>query len=95
MKWSDYLNFRSPRSIIMAENSYGKTNPVTKETEEKLRELIEHPPEGSAIEEAKKFGVDLYSILENLKLTPTERFRRAAEETGFVRRLRQKSLKNS
>jgi hypothetical protein len=58
-------------------------------TEERLRQLVDHPPEGSAIAEAKKFGVDLYSILENLKLTPAERFHRAAEETDFVRRLRQ------
>src|SRR5215831_4452667 len=29
---------------------------------------------GSAIAKAKKFGVDLYGILENLKLTPAERF---------------------
>lgn len=63
---------------------------MTPETEEELRRLIDDPPEGSAIAEAKEFGVDLYSILENLKLTPTERFRRAAEETDFVRRLREK-----
>lgn len=58
-------------------------------TEERLRQLVDRPPEGSAIAEAKKFGVDLYGILENLKLTPAERFRRAAEETDFGRRLRQ------
>jgi len=61
---------------------------MTRDTEERLRQLIDHPPEGSAIAEARDFGVDLYSILENLKLTPAERFRRAAEETDFVRRLR-------
>ena len=61
---------------------------MTPNTEEKLRQLIDHPPEGSAIAEAKEFGVDLYSILENLKLTPVERFRRAAEETDFVQRIR-------
>jgi len=33
--------------------------------------------------------VDLYSILENLKLAPAERLRRAAEETAFVQRLRE------
>lgn len=62
---------------------------MTPETEKKLRELIENPPEGSAIAKAKEFGVDLYNVLENLKLTPAERLRRAAEETDFVRRLRQ------
>jgi hypothetical protein len=65
-----------------------KFKPMSRQREEALRWLIDHPPEGSAIAEAKKFGVDLYSILENLKLTPAERFRRAAEETDFVRRVR-------
>jgi len=58
-----------------------------KEAEE-LRALIRNAPEGSAIAEARKFGVDLYSLVENLKLTPAERFRRAAEETEFVGRVR-------
>lgn len=61
---------------------------MTRETETRLLELINDPPEGSAIAEAKAYGVDLYSLLENLKLTPTERFRRAAEETAFVQRIR-------
>lgn len=68
---------------------------MTRETEEEIRQLIEHPPEGSAIAEAKAFGVDLYSILENLKLTPAERLRRAAEETDFVRRLRENIEKDN
>lgn len=61
---------------------------MTRETEERLRQLIDHPPEGSPTAEARQFGVDLYSLLENLKLTPAERLRRAAEETAFVQRLR-------
>ena len=65
----------------------------SKSSEERLLHLVEHPPEGSAIAEAKRFGVDLYGILENLKLTPAERFRRAAEETDFVQRLRQNTQK--
>lgn len=68
---------------------------MTRSTEEKLRELIANPPEGSDIAEAKKFGVDLYGILENLKLTPAERFRRAAEETDFVRRIRESQKADS
>jgi hypothetical protein len=60
---------------------------------EALREFIDNAPEGSPLAEARKFGVDLYSILENLKLTPGERFRRAAEETDFVRRLRRNTRK--
>jgi len=68
---------------------------MTREEENRLRHLIENPPEGSDIAEAKKFGVDLYGILENLKLTPAERLRRAAEETDFVRRLRKNQDKAS
>lgn len=82
------MNFGPLRSIIEAGHATAEI--MTHETEAELRQLIEHPPEGSAIAEAKEFGVDLYSILENLKLTPAERFRRAAEETDFVRRLREK-----
>src|SRR2546421_32834 len=52
-------------------------------------DVIENPPEGSAIAEAKEFGVDLYMLLENLKLTPAERLRRAGEETDFIRRIRE------
>lgn len=83
------MNFGPLRSIIEA-GVHDRLKIMTRETEAELRQLIEHPPEGSAIAEAKEFGVDLYSILENLKLTPAERFRRAAEETDFVRRLREK-----
>jgi hypothetical protein len=61
---------------------------MTRAAENRLRKLIDRPPRGSAIAKAKEFGVDLYSILENLKLTPAERFRRAAAETSFVRRIR-------
>lgn len=68
---------------------------MTHSMEEKIRQLIDHPPEGSAIAEAKQFGVDLYGILENLKLSPAERLRRAAEETDFVRRVRGKLKKAS
>lgn len=68
---------------------------MTRSTERKLLELINNPPADSAIAEAKAFGVDLLSIFENLKLTPTQRFRRAAEETAFVGRLRQTSGRTS
>ena len=66
---------------------------MNRTTEERIRELSEHHPEGSAIAQAKEFGVDLYSILENLKLSPAERWRRASEKTDFVRRIRGESEK--
>ena len=66
---------------------------MTHKTEMRLRKLIENPPPGSAIAEAKAFGVDLYSVLENLKLTPAERFRRGDEERLFVQKLRKAGQK--
>lgn len=63
---------------------------ITRAAEKRIRKLIENPPPGSAIAKAKEFGVDLYSVLENLKLTPAERFRRAAEETDLVRYVRKR-----
>jgi hypothetical protein len=65
---------------------------MTRKTETRLLELINNPPEGSAIAEAKAFGVDLYSLLENLKRTPAERFRRAEEHRLFAERLRKAGL---
>lgn len=61
---------------------------MNRRTERKLRKLIENPPEGSAIAAAREFGVDLYSVLENLKLTPAERCRRAEEHREFAEQLR-------
>lgn len=61
---------------------------MTRSTERRLLELINNPPAGSAIAEAKAFGVDLTSILENLKLTPAERWRRAEQNLEFAKRLR-------
>jgi len=54
--------------------------PITRRAEARIRKLIENPPPGSAIDEAKKAGVDLHRLVENLKLTPAERFHRAIEE---------------
>lgn len=62
---------------------------MNRSTEKRLRKLIENPPEGSAIAAAKEFGVDLYSLLENLKLTPAERCRRSEEHREFAEQLRQ------
>jgi len=62
--------------------------PISRSAEKRIRKLIENPPRGSAIAKAKKFGVDLYSVLENLKLTPAERFRRGDANRVFVHQLR-------
>jgi hypothetical protein len=56
---------------------------------------LRHPRPGSRIEAAQRFGVDLTLLIEQLRLTPEERVRRAhaiaiaAEEVrGAARRIR-------
>ena len=46
---------------------------LSKERLEKIRQLITNPRPGSKVVAAKEAGVDLMELLENLKLTPTER----------------------
>lgn len=75
----------------MRENDNEISSPLDPISEERYREifaLIQNPPPGSAVEAAKQFGVDLYTTLENLRLTPAERIRRGEEESKFVERLR-------
>lgn len=66
---------------------------ITRAAEKRIRKLIQNPPPGSAIAKAKEFGVDLYSVLENLKLTPAERFRRADANRMFAQQLREAGRK--
>jgi hypothetical protein len=67
--------------------------PISEETYRRLFALIENPPPGSAIAAAKEFGVDLFGTLENLRLTPGERIRRADEEGKFADALRKAGRK--
>ena len=67
--------------------------PISEATYRRLFALIKSPPRGSAIAAAKEFGVDLYSTLENLRLTPSERLRRAEEESKFAQELREAGRK--
>ena len=46
---------------------------LSKERLEKIRQLIMNPRPESKVAAAKEAGVDLMELLENLKLTPTER----------------------
>jgi len=48
---------------------------MTSSQRDRLIELVAHPPPGSKIEAAKKYGVDLTLNLRRLALTPTERVR--------------------
>ncbi len=46
---------------------------MTPEQEKLAYELIADPPLGSKLAEAKRHGIDLTLLVENLKLTPTQR----------------------
>jgi len=51
--------------------------------------LIARPPQGSDLAKAKKFGVDLTLLFENLLLTPTERARKLSSGAKALQSLRQ------
>ena len=58
-----------------------------------LQERIRTAPTGSKIDDAKKFGIDLSLVVEQLRLTPIERARRMyslAESAERVRGLARK-----
>lgn len=57
-------------------------------------ELITSPPAGSKLAAAKKFGIDLTLLLENLGLTPTERLQKLCAAQGFYEELRQAGERN-
>ena len=61
---------------------------MTADERERLIELINNPPPGSALEAAKDFGIDLPLLVENLEKTPTERLRELAEAQPFLEELR-------
>jgi hypothetical protein len=62
--------------------------PISEKEYRELFALIQNPRPGSAIAAAIEFGVDLYATLENLRLTPEERIRRASEGSEFAEQLR-------
>jgi hypothetical protein len=50
---------------------------MTPEQQKLAWELINNPPPGSKLAEAKEYGIDLTLLVENLKLTPSQRARKA------------------
>jgi hypothetical protein len=69
--------------------------PLTPEEFARAEHRLRYPAPGSRIEAAKKYGIDLTLLIEQLRLTPAERVRRmhtvsqAVEETlGAARRSR-------
>jgi len=61
---------------------------MTPEQRKLALRLIAHPPRGSKLAAAKKFGVDLTLLLENLSLTPTERARKLSNGAKSLEALR-------
>jgi hypothetical protein len=49
--------------------------PLTPEQLARAEELLRNPPPGSRIEAARKFGIDLTLVLDQLRRTPEERVR--------------------
>jgi len=50
--------------------------------------LIAHPPRGSKLAQAKKHGVDLTLLIEDLSLSPTERAKKLSSGAKALQALR-------
>jgi hypothetical protein len=61
---------------------------MTPEQHKLALELINNPPPGSKLAEAKEHGIDLTLLLSNLTRTPTERAQRLVEGAETLRALR-------
>ena len=61
---------------------------MTPEQSKLAYELITNPPPGSKLAKAKEYGTDLTLLLENLKLTPTERAIKLVEGAHSLQALR-------
>ncbi len=66
---------------------------MTPEQQKLAYELITNPVPGSKLAEAKEYGIDLTLLVENLKLTPTERARKANAGAESLRALRAAAIK--
>ncbi|NJM39655.1 MAG: hypothetical protein HC853_02220 [Anaerolineae bacterium] len=44
-----------------------------------IAQLLSQYPPGSAVHKAVEYGIDITLLIENLKLTPTQRLRRAEQ----------------
>ena len=61
---------------------------MTPQEYDRLARLIADPPPGSKLAAAQEQGVDLRILLENLKLTPTERLEKAFRAQAMMREFR-------
>ena len=62
--------------------------PLTPEQFARAEARLLHPAPGSKIEAARKFGVDLTLLVEQLRLTPAERARKLEQATIVLERVR-------
>jgi hypothetical protein len=61
---------------------------MTPDQKKRALRLIAHPPRGSKLAKAKKYGVDLTLLIENLSLTPTERAKKLSSGAKALQALR-------
>ncbi len=67
---------------------------ITPEQRDLLLKMIENPPRGSKLDIARRAGVDLHVLIENLCLTPEQRIRKMeARLNRMLERARRKKLR--
>jgi hypothetical protein len=62
--------------------------PLTPEEFARAQNLLLNPPAGSRMEAAKRFGIDLALLIEQLRLTPEERLRRLERAAKAIEKVR-------
>lgn len=61
---------------------------LTKDELARAEQLLRHPRPGSRIEAAQRYGVDLTLLIEQLRLTPSERVLKAQAVATLAEELR-------
>ena len=61
---------------------------LTREEFKRARERLLNPPPGSRIEAARKYGIDVGLLIEQLRLTPEERLRKLERAATGLERTR-------
>jgi hypothetical protein len=62
--------------------------PLTPEQLARAEQRLRHPAPGSRIEAAQKFGIDLTLMIEQLRLSPTDRVRTMLEAAEAAEQVR-------
>jgi hypothetical protein len=84
------------RAQVKLCNHQGMEQAITPEQREILLSAIENPPRGSALDRAKRWGVDLQALVDNLCLTPAERIRKMTRRVNLMlERARRKQLRKA